>query len=283
MEVELPPNQTIYVNNLNEKVKCEALKAQLTEVFEPFGKIIEIIAMKSFARRGQAFVVFEDITSASNAMQKMQGFELHPDKAMRINYARSKSDVISKADGTFVPREKKPLPPKRTAEGEEGGAPKRAAMAVEEEAEAYPAAEAPPQMAPPQMQQGGPPIPPPGGAMGAMPYGAPSMPYGGAPPAAYGMAPPQMGGQAAPPAASLEPPPNKILFLTELPEDTNEMLLTGVFDQFPGFKEVRLIPGRQDIAFIEYDTEAQAAEARTKLQGYKVKETHALQIAFAKK
>ena len=36
---------------------------------------------------------------------------------MRINYAKSKSDCIAKRDGTFVPRPKKPLPPKPTPPG----------------------------------------------------------------------------------------------------------------------------------------------------------------------
>ena len=33
-------------------------------------------------------------------------------------------------------------------------------------------------------------------------------------------------------------PPNQILFLTNLPEETNEMMLSMLFNQFPGFKEV---------------------------------------------
>ena len=32
--------------------------------------------------------------------------------------------------------------------------------------------------------------------------------------------------------------------------------------QFPGFKEVRLVPGRHDIAFVEFETEMQSAAAR---------------------
>ena len=43
-------------------------------------------------------------------------------------------------------------------------------------------------------------------------------------------------------------PPNQILFLTSLPEETNEMMLSMLFNQFPGFKEVRLVPGRQRLS-----------------------------------
>ena len=37
--------------------------------------------------------------------------------------------------------------------------------------------------------------------------------------------------------------------------------------QFPGFAEVRMVPGRSDIAFIEYTTDAQGAQAKGKLNG----------------
>jgi hypothetical protein len=53
--------------------------------------------------------------------------------------------------------------------------------------------------------------------------------------------------------------------------------------QFPGFKEVRLIPGRHDIAFVEYGNEAEAYEARAKLHGFQIKPDAPLSVSFAKK
>jgi hypothetical protein len=53
--------------------------------------------------------------------------------------------------------------------------------------------------------------------------------------------------------------------------------------QFPGFKEVRLVPGRADIAFVEYETDANAVEAKTKLDGFQIKPDQALSVSFAKK
>ena len=53
--------------------------------------------------------------------------------------------------------------------------------------------------------------------------------------------------------------------------------------QFPGFKEVRLVPGRHDIAFVEFETEMQSAAARDALQGFKITPTTAIKISFAKK
>ncbi|UYV62150.1 SNRPA [Cordylochernes scorpioides] len=76
---------------------------------------------------------------------------------------------------------------------------------------------------------------------------------------------------------------NQILFLTNLPEETNDMMLAMLFNQFPGFKEVRLVPGRHDIAFIEFDNELLAASAKDALQGFKLTLNHSMHISFAKK
>ena len=78
-------------------------------------------------------------------------------------------------------------------------------------------------------------------------------------------------------------PPNQILFLTNLPEETNETMLSMLFNQFPGFKEVRLVPGRHDIAFVEFENELQSAAARDALQGFKITPTASMKISFAKK
>ncbi|OVA02628.1 RNA recognition motif domain [Macleaya cordata] len=84
----------------------EELKKTLFAIFSQFGKILEILAFKTLKHKGQAWVVFEDVSSATNALRQMQGFPMF-DKQMRIQYAKTKSDVIAKADGTFVPRERR--------------------------------------------------------------------------------------------------------------------------------------------------------------------------------
>merc|ERR1719263_2619553 len=103
---DLPPNHTLYVNNLNDKINPETLKKSLREVFAAFGGIVDIIAMKSLKRRGQAWIIFKEISSATNALKSLQGFPFY-NKPMRINYAKTKSDVVAKADGTYVERPKK--------------------------------------------------------------------------------------------------------------------------------------------------------------------------------
>lgn len=113
--MDIRPNHTIYINNLNEKVKKDELKKSLYAIFSQFGQILDIVALKTLKMRGQAFVIFKEISSATNALRTMQGFPFY-DKPMRINYAKGESDVISKAKGTFKERPKKPKVPKSTEE-----------------------------------------------------------------------------------------------------------------------------------------------------------------------
>lgn len=62
-------------------------------------------------------------------------------------------------------------------------------------------------------------------------------------------------------------PPNKILFVRNLPDDYDVEGLTAIFGRFEGFKEVRLVPGRKGIAFVEYETEAGAISAKENTAG----------------
>merc|ERR1719379_2735625 len=62
--------------------------------------------MKSLKRRGQAWIIFKESSSATNALRSLQGFPFY-NKPMRINYARTKSDAVAKVDGTYVERAKR--------------------------------------------------------------------------------------------------------------------------------------------------------------------------------
>ncbi|OWK16303.1 U1 small nuclear ribonucleoprotein A isoform X2 [Mirounga angustirostris] len=220
---ETRPNHTIYINNLNEKIKKDELKKSLYAIFSQFGQILDILVSRSLKMRGQAFVIFKEVSSATNALRSMQGFPFY-DKPMRIQYAKTDSDIIAKMKGTFVERDRKRE--KRKPKSQETPAAKKAV-------------------------QGGAAAPVVGAVQGPVPLS--------------------------------ENPPNHILFLTNLPEETNELMLSMLFNQFPGFKEVRLVPGRHDIAFVEFDNEVQAGAARDALQGFKITQNNAMKISFAKK
>jgi len=45
------------------------LKKALYAVFGQFGRIIDIVCLKTFRLRGQAWVVFADVASSSNALR----------------------------------------------------------------------------------------------------------------------------------------------------------------------------------------------------------------------
>jgi RNA recognition motif-containing protein len=106
MEGDTPPNQTLYVNNLNEKIKKFQLKQTLLSVFSQFGRVVDIVACKGIRLRGQAWVVFEDVAAATNAMRRLQGFNFF-DKPLRIQFAKEKSDTIAKREGTYNPSVKR--------------------------------------------------------------------------------------------------------------------------------------------------------------------------------
>ena len=62
-----------------------------------------------------------------------------------------------------------------------------------------------------------------------------------------------------------------------------DVTLKGVFGQFLGFKEVRLVPGIYGVAFVEYENEMQAMAARAMLTGATLENGHPLVINYAKK
>jgi RNA recognition motif-containing protein len=65
-------------------------------------------------------------------------------------------------------------------------------------------------------------------------------------------------------------PPNKILFLQNLPDSVTKDQLMALFSQYPNLHEVRLIPTKKDIAFVEYMDEGSATVAKDALHNYKL-------------
>ena len=72
---DVPPCQTQYINNLNEKVKKAPLKKALYEAFSQFGRVLEIVTTRGEKMRGQAWICFESVEAATNAMAKFQGID----------------------------------------------------------------------------------------------------------------------------------------------------------------------------------------------------------------
>ncbi|KAM4694520.1 U2 small nuclear ribonucleoprotein B'' [Discoglossus pictus] len=226
--MDIRPNHTVYINNLSDKIKKDELKRSLYALFSQFGHVVDIVALKTMKMRGQAFVIFKELGSATNALRQLQGFPFY-NKAMRIQYAKTDSDLISKMRGTFADKDKK----------------KDKKKAKIQDLTTNPANKKTAQEQSPNAS----------------------------------IAAPGVGQTQQVP----DNPPNYILFLNNLPEETNEMMLSMLFNQFPGFKEVRLVPGRHDIAFVEFENDTQAGTARDALQGFKITPSHAMKITYAKK
>ncbi|KAK0714946.1 hypothetical protein B0H67DRAFT_489790 [Lasiosphaeris hirsuta] len=225
----------VYVRNLEERVKPEPLKEALRAIFSEYGNIIDIVAKTNLKAKGQAFIVFDDPESALSAVEEVQGFELF-DKPMHLALARTRSDAtVLKAgnDEEFDMHKRR-----RMAEKDK----KKALEAVEEQK---------------RLKR---PLP-------GAPADITSRPAKNA--RGAGLKATGPGPAAVVPDEYL--PPNKILFVQNLPDDFDKDAVTAIFGRFEGFREVRLVPGRSGIAFVEYEAEAGAITAKENTAGMALK------------
>ncbi len=216
------------MRNLEERIKPDALKSALTEVFSEYGSIVDLVAKSNLKAKGQAFIVFESADAAARAIDEVNGFELF-DKPMQLDFAKTRSDATVLREegepglerwkrGRLAEKERK-----QTIEAQKNNQLKRPAAA-------------------PEM------------------VSRPAKTTKGAGLKATGTN-----------AAAVIPdeylPPNKILFLRDLPEDYDADGLSTIFSRFEGFREVRMVPGRKGIAFVEYEAEAGAISAKEATAG----------------
>lgn len=214
------PNSTVYISNLYEKLKKDELKRCLYAIFSQFGKILDVVCMRTYRLRGQAWVVFSDVTAATNALTSMQGFPFF-DKPMKLAYAHGESDASARAKGK--PLSKADRHHKASSRGQQATVAARTNPVTTSAATSN-----------------------------------------------------------APKVATGVEPPNKILFVQNLPTATNSQMLSMLFQQFPGFKEVRMVDARPGISFVEFDNDMQASVAMTGLQAFKITPSNAMDISYAK-
>jgi len=101
-----PINNTLYINNLNEKININELKHELLNLFLKFGKIFEIRISKSLKLKGQAFITFENINDSKKALLDLNGFEFFG-KKLNINYAKQTSENYLVSIGKLKENKKK--------------------------------------------------------------------------------------------------------------------------------------------------------------------------------
>ena len=85
------PNQSLYIQNLPEKLQKPDLRRSLYMLFATFGPVLDVTAVKSNKMRGQAHVLFRDVHAATQAMRACQGFEFYGrEMVSRITFTHSK-------------------------------------------------------------------------------------------------------------------------------------------------------------------------------------------------
>ncbi|ETV93836.1 hypothetical protein H310_12189 [Aphanomyces invadans] len=214
------PNETLYVRNLDDKIKEPRMRESLYGLFSAHGKVLQVLLMKAHRLRGQAWVTFEDVAASSTALRALDGTP-HFGKIMNVQFAKEKNDLIrAQQEPNAKPREK------------------RKWEQHVKEAKASKKADKPSQ---PKAQQ-------------------------------------QHHQQSQTVVL-----PHKILFLQDVPEACNQDALSILFKQYHGFKEVRLVPGKKGLAFVEFLDEVQASIALQGLNGFKLSAEDRLKISFAKK
>jgi RNA recognition motif-containing protein len=76
-------------------------------------------------------------------------------------------------------------------------------------------------------------------------------------------------------------PPNKTLFVQNIPDEYDVDALTALFGRFEGFREVRMVPGRKGLAFVEYETETGSISAKERMAGIPLGEAgQAIKVTF---
>ena len=204
------PSQTLYIRNLHERINIKTLISSLKVIFEPFGTILDLKCDRHFKSRGQAFIVFDSIQAATNALQSVHGFPLF-NKPMDINFARNKSDYLeTDKDQLELVQAKR----RERVDKPMGKRQKTETIVIQQDQYLF---------------------------------------------------------------------PNTILFVQNLPPTSSQFKLEQMFGVYQGFKEVRVVPGKSELAFVEFDNEANSTIAKDALNRYRVDQEHTIRVSYAKK
>lgn len=75
--------ETLYIQNLNEKIQIPVLKASLRGLFKSYGEVLDVVAHSNLRMRGQAFVSFASADVAKKALKEVRGFPLYSKPMVR--------------------------------------------------------------------------------------------------------------------------------------------------------------------------------------------------------
>ncbi|KAK5132450.1 hypothetical protein LTR08_009061 [Meristemomyces frigidus] len=99
-----PPNQSLYLSNLPEKLPKPALRRALYTLCATYGPVLDITALKTPAMRGQAHVLFRDTHTATQALRALEGTDFCG-RGLRIAYSRNRSGTLARLTGTVGVKE----------------------------------------------------------------------------------------------------------------------------------------------------------------------------------
>ncbi|KAL7420457.1 hypothetical protein Q5752_004407 [Cryptotrichosporon argae] len=225
--------ETLYLQNLNEKVRLSVMKETLALLFKPYRPVLPVVAHRNLRMRGQAFVSFADTGAALRAKRDVAEFPLYG-KAISISFARTRADaVVAKledADGVAAHKAERLARKKEMRRSNPLRQKQRAKLKAGAEEPAEPLAKKPRLQVPDEYL-----------------------------------------------------PPNSVLFLQNLAEGTTADDLRDVFGQHPGLVEIRTIPAKRDIAFVEYADEGSATAAKDALHNFKIDGETKMKVTYAKK
>ncbi|KAJ3235997.1 hypothetical protein HDU81_011268 [Chytriomyces hyalinus] len=258
------PSQTLYVRQVAGKISKIEAKTSLYHLFSQHGPVIDVVVKKTESMRNQAFIVFRNVPAATAAMRALQGFPFF-ESALKIEYAKSKSNAVSLLEGKVTPAPRKSSAKAEDEENADGSETLKRTrgdgVEVEEEDDRE--------------------------RNGTKEGDAkkPKTVTENEKKASEAEEEEDMDMDQDDSDAEEEVATSKILFLTNLPPqitaDGPDALVT-LFKDYAGFKEVRLVPGKSNLAFVEYGNADQAAEAKKRLHGFSIASGKVLKIEYSK-
>lgn len=220
----------------------------MREEFSPFGEILDVIAHKNLRMRGQAFVVFSSVAEASKAQAALStGTHEMFGKPVEVQFAKSKSDATIAQAGNEQALEKHKR--RRLAEKELRQVESNKRQRTDAAGHNGPRAHLP----------------------GSVPTGPASSVGSGT----------HHNKKAAKKDQLDFLPPNKVLFLQELPTEVTQNAVEAIFKKFAGFVEVRLMAVRR-LGFVEFERDEDAIAAKEATSGL-VLDGSSVRITYAKK
>jgi|LauGreDrversion4_2_1035121.scaffolds.fasta_scaffold143872_2 RNA recognition motif-containing protein len=223
VDESLEPNETLYVNNLNDRIAPKKLQDELMRGFSKFGSC-EVIVMSSLRRRGQAWIIYETQESSKAALHSLQG-ETVFGKPMRIDFSRNISDATLIRKGLPRVRSKKESIPQELTKRTKTAADVPTFFSVEN----------------------------------ASSRGSATISAG---PRSYTA-------------------PNRVLIVENYSESTQASELECLFSSYPGFVELRVIPGR-GVAFVEFTDDHRSQPALNNLNGKELKDGSRIFVSNSK-